>query len=420
MEGSGAVELAEPTELSQGSQSLAQLNTTTDCYEAFLLNLLRVYTQNKIESLSSSDSGGGGTDTSTTDSQSDSHSATEGGSGVFTIDSISPEAIAALSHGQVQTLVTSNSANYDVIHQILAFKQRTEGGGGGDETGEKGEVEKDAATSPLKQLQALQLTPDQLKQIQLQMAELIRTKQIVLPAELSMEQQQQLLQSLILKQIHSQNQHLLAPSTTSTQHSTSTTVTTAVESTAVQPHTLSASPSTATISSPGNPSRVTVGSTLAAMLRGNTQDTNNASTAGGRAVKVEIQPHSNAQGGHETSRTITLQLGSTTVVGHGKGYIGVPCFFSLSLSLCVCVSPRLMVAHRPLLLLLPVPTVPPVSLLAVEDGRKKIPRTRKNQKSQSSVLTISFRSFSVFFFVSQTIISLWCVLLRCLSICPTS
>ena len=303
----GVADVAEPMDSSSaaspGSETLFSLNSTVDCYEAFLLTLLRVYTQNRIDSESTA-AGGSASD----------HSNNTAGS-LFTIDSISPDAISALSPEQVQSLVTSNSMNYDVVHQILAYRQKMEGregGSGGDSAvGEKGEVGEvgegrqgegdgaltDEATSALRQLQALQLTPEQLKQIQEQMAELIRTKQIILPTELSLEQQQQLLQSLILKQVHMQYQQPAA--TTPTQPSP----------TAPSP-TVTKSTGSSTKSPPGR-------GMLAAMLRKDIEKSENQERRGGggaKAVKIEVPPPSNLSAQSRDSNTIPLQLSPNPVV----------------------------------------------------------------------------------------------------------
>lgn len=300
-----------------GSQTLVSLTTSGDCYEAFLLNLLRVYTQNRLD----------GATASTGDQPAPTSGA---GSELYTIDDISPEAINALSQEQVQSLVTSNSTNYDVIHQVLAYRQRTEGGGGGGGgsegvIGEKGvggesvqgsEGEKSSSNetmTALQQLQALQLTPEQLKQIQLQMAELIRTKQIILPTELSVDQQHQLLQSLILKQIHSQHQHLTggtaAAATTPSQPSPAVSSTAGNSSTAV---TSSVSSTTGTTTSAS--SRSMGGSTLAAMLCKDVDKTEATGRDGrGKTVKMEVPPASNLN--TSDSNTIPLELSTNPVVG---------------------------------------------------------------------------------------------------------
>ena len=342
--GAGAETAPEPMEVetahTRGSRTLAALNSTSDCYEAFLLNLLRVYTHNKMEAVTTAvnpDSESATGEPSTTPTEGNPPGPTAA------IDSISPEAISALSHEQVQSLVTSNSANYDVIHQILAHKQKTEGGGGGSE-GERGGGEDKTGGesaeggSTLQQLQALQLTPEQLKQIQAQMEELIRTKQIVLPPDLSVEQQQQLLQSLILKHIHSQllghsatpqpptttPQHTLTPlqqqptSTPPSSHPNTSSSDTpngggsfpkpVLISKATVGSTLAvcSSPSKATVGSTlavcSSPSKATVGSTLAAILCGGPEDQlaglpASGGAGGGRAVKKEVPPPSSVQGG---------------------------------------------------------------------------------------------------------------------------
>ena len=301
-------EQAEPMELgaahTPGSQTLAQLSSTSDCYEAFLLNLLRVYTQNKIDSRANPDSA---SQTSATVSSPTGAN----GSGATVIDSIYPEAINALSHEQVQSLVTSNSTNYDVIHQILAYRQKSEGGGGEEKNGGESGV----GGSTLQQLQALQLTPDQLKQIQLQMEELIRTKQIVLPADLSVEQQQQLLQSLILKHVHSQHQQFLGSPATTQQTAPTATQPSQQPSSTYPPNTSS----TNTIPKTGvsSPSKVTVGNTLAAILRGESQEQAGipgSGGGGGTAAKMEVPPVSSVEGG-SGAKTMGLQLKSNPVVG---------------------------------------------------------------------------------------------------------
>ena len=282
---------------SPGSETLFSLDSSGDCYEAFLLNLLKVYTQNKIDTASAAMS------------SSQPNSAESNPTAVFTVDSISPEAIGALSSEQVQELVTSNSTNCDVIHQVLAYKQRLEGGSGVvTEKGVNGEVGEriqggssgssaDEAMSALQQLQALHLTPEQLKQIQVQMSELIRTKQIVLPTELSVEQQQQLLQSLILKQVHAQHQQQqVAPAPTPTS---------------------TAKPSTSTTTAANSAAG---GGVLAAMLSKDTekQETDGGERRGGKAMKMEVPPpssHSSQSG----DVAVPLQLSPNPVVCfHGR------------------------------------------------------------------------------------------------------
>ena len=284
---------------SPGSETLLSLDSSGDCYEAFLLNLLKVYTQNKIETASG------------TAPSSQPNSAESGPTTVFTVDSISPEAIGALSSEQVQELVTSNSTNCGVIHQILAYKQKLDGGGGAvTEKGVSGDVGErvqgasgdnsaDEAMSALQQLQALHLTPEQLKQIQVQMSELIRTKQIVLPTELSVEQQQQLLQSLILKQVHAQHQQQVAtpPPTTTTPTTTST-----------------AQPSTSTTTATKNASS---GGVLAAMLSKDAekQERDGGGRGAGKAMKMEVPPPSSHSGQSGDVAAVALQLSPNPVVG---------------------------------------------------------------------------------------------------------
>ena len=320
-----------------GSQTLLPLNSSTDCYEAFLLNLLRVYTQNRASR------GGGGGEGDITASGTPSQTPdmmTSGSAEGFPVGSISPEAINSLSQEQVQSLVTSNSMNYDVIHQILAYRQRLDGGGVGgggggapvdgeraaggcvgtgvSSEGETGEEKPaDDATSTLQQLQALQLTPEQLKQIQMQMAELIRTKQIVLPTELSMEQQQQLLQSLILKQVRSQHTQLASPPppVTTTVAASQPTVPMATSPTGTKTPVTQQQSARSTPTTTGGGS----GGTLVAMLRGDAapvekQESGSGSGGrGGKAVKMEVPPPSTQDGGN-TRSSVALQLSPNPVV----------------------------------------------------------------------------------------------------------
>lgn len=299
---------------SPGSQTLIKLDTSTDCYEAFLLNLLKVYTQNKSNTSSEGDN------TTTDISQTPRATTTSISEGaVFTIDSISPEAINALSQEQVQSLVTSNSMTYDVIHQILAHRQKIGGGEGvvgmGAEVGTGEEKRTEENMSALQQLQALQLTPEQLKQIQLQMAELIRTKQIILPTELSLEQQQQLLQSLILKQVHSQHQQLITPTPATVQSvDTSSSIVT----------TNSSTKTTSTEGGGGSSGN----STLVAMLRGGSDSTEvnqeSDSSRGEKTVKLGVPPPSNFTAQSGDAGSIALQLSPNPVVSQLYNYAHQP------------------------------------------------------------------------------------------------
>ncbi len=144
---------------------------------------------------------------------------------------ISGEALDTLSPQQITALITSNSVNYEVIQQILA-QQKVRGKEGArlqSPIQEQNraltlnlseEPQGDAATgssplcSPLltplapdagQQLQQLvQITPQQLKLLQTQVNELLLSQHVTLPSDLSPEQQQQLIQTLLLRQLQVQ------------------------------------------------------------------------------------------------------------------------------------------------------------------------------------------------------------------------
>ena len=93
---------------------------------------------------------------------------------------ISPEALKTLSADQVQTLVTSNSVNYDVIQQIMAQKQH-QSSPGSEGTGESptkedaamatAESENQAGEPSSSQPPVVHITPEQLKQLQIQVGD---------------------------------------------------------------------------------------------------------------------------------------------------------------------------------------------------------------------------------------------------------
>ena len=179
---------------SSGSPSLTNLDEGRDTFETFLLCLLRVFTRLQRDS----------SNVATPDPIPISHTGIGNGNGDETVD-ISPEALNTLSSGQINSLVTSNSVNYDVIQQIL-LKQRqqvrslpvaTEMTESCESSG-SGEVEMNSSS----QAQSLQITPEQLKHVQAQIHDLIRSQQIALPPDLTEEQKQQLIRTLLLRQLH--------------------------------------------------------------------------------------------------------------------------------------------------------------------------------------------------------------------------
>lgn len=147
---------------------------------------------------------------------------------------ISGQALDTLSPEQIKALITSNSVNYEVIQQILAEQKgrpaiasaariRREGSGGSGQSDQvtlldesQGNLSK--SPSPLhspsslptindtnQQLQQLiQITPHQLQALQSQVNNLLQSQRVTLPTDLSPEQQQQLIQTLLLRQLHLQ------------------------------------------------------------------------------------------------------------------------------------------------------------------------------------------------------------------------
>ena len=185
------------------SPTLTSLDRTQDNFEALLLLLLQAYTSQNQASLTST----------------------------FLGDlSISGDALDTLSYEQISALITSNSVNYEVIQQILAQqKSRPREGlgksslrislaGNQCQNGTENTLEdlrRDSSKSPTlmspmnaesnQQLQQLiHITPQQLQLLQSQVNELLKSQHITLPPDLSPEQQQQLIQTLLLRQLHLQ------------------------------------------------------------------------------------------------------------------------------------------------------------------------------------------------------------------------
>lgn len=177
-----------------GCPSLTSLDENQDTFETFLLCLLHAFTRNQREE----------------EAGSRVELNVSLGSGFL---EISPSALSSLSPEQVQTLLTSNSVNYDAVQQIMAQKQHHhQQRGRNDPQGEPQEPTSSSSSdmaaqngSPvLQQVLGMQFTQEQLKQIQIQVNELLRSQHVSLPPDLTPEQQQQLIQTLIWKQIHMQ------------------------------------------------------------------------------------------------------------------------------------------------------------------------------------------------------------------------
>jgi len=117
-----------------------------------------------------------------------------------------------LSQEQLKLLITSNSVNYEVIQQILAQQKRRSRTPSLDPEPRDGSKSPTPVRSPVplpsimdtnQQLQQLvQITPEQLQILQSQVNELLKSQHVSLPPDLTPEQQQQLIQTLLLRQLH--------------------------------------------------------------------------------------------------------------------------------------------------------------------------------------------------------------------------
>ena len=223
--------------------SVTRLDSSVDTFETCLIHLLQAYTANQR-----------GSPVSPTSSDSTPLSLVSGGGGggAFPSFDISPESLNSLSSEQVSTLVTSNSVNYEVIQQIMAQKQGYHGipnrvgganngnGGGGDDIGgseQSSRQQTPDVASPrpvggeggvasgngsfssdssdmqnfqqmLSKTSLLQITPEHLQLLQQQVSDLLRSRQVSLPADMTSHQQQMLIQSVLLKQLHLQQEQL--------------------------------------------------------------------------------------------------------------------------------------------------------------------------------------------------------------------
>lgn len=211
------MEVSTPTHQSaetpgETSPTLTPLDKDLDNFESLLLQLLQAYTL-------------------------ENHPGTSALLGQTTM--ISGKALETLSPEQVTALVTSNSVNYEVIQQILAQQKirpsAREGSSGPGSPQQQldqnrglslelllgnNTTQKDLSKSPMmpidssslssiastnQQLQQLiQITPQQLQVLQSQVNDLLQSQHISLPPDLSPEQQQQLIQTLLLRQLHLQ------------------------------------------------------------------------------------------------------------------------------------------------------------------------------------------------------------------------
>ena len=159
---------------------LTSLNQEQDTFETVLLQLLQTFTHHQRLSIT----------------QNETIKPPQNGISPGGVD-ISAEALSTLSPEQVMALVTSNSVNYEVIQQIRAQKQGLK-----HDIGEKvPEAAKPDASGDINQ-QLLQVTPEQLVNLQSQITELLSQQKVNIPAELSPEQQLEFIQSLLVQQLN--------------------------------------------------------------------------------------------------------------------------------------------------------------------------------------------------------------------------
>ena len=208
---------------------MTRLDTSKDNFETCLIQLLQAYTVNQRGSTSPT-------------SKDSTPQPVSGEQSPPSFD-ISPESLTALSPEQVSTLVTSNSVNYEVIQQIMAQKHgyhgipsRTGGAfgvggpvGGGNNGGfldnSSGQLsqQEGVASKPggggvgvsaallessgqidLPKNSVVQITTEHLHLLQQQVNDLLRSKQVALPSDMTSQQQQMLIQSVLLKQLQLQ------------------------------------------------------------------------------------------------------------------------------------------------------------------------------------------------------------------------
>ena len=172
-----------------GSPSLAPLDEYQDTFETFLLLLLKSFTSQQCKD-----------------------SAIMPGDHI----EISAEALDTLSSEQVQILTTSSSVTYDAINQIRQRQHAHESSPSKQEkmSSEPPDSNTPVASSPtedlstaksqLQQIQSNQIAPEQLKQLELEVTKLLQSQKVVLPTDITPEQQQEVIQALLLRQLRLQ------------------------------------------------------------------------------------------------------------------------------------------------------------------------------------------------------------------------
>lgn len=216
------------------SPSLTSLDESKDTFETFLLHLLQAFTSHQQSSDPTLQSESGSETQENT---------TQNNIGLikFSNSNISTESLNSLSSEQVSMLITSNSVNYEVIQQILAQKQKQanssltnasvgqnhtnqspppleeakNSGSPPDQTPQEQKTEKSSPSTETEQQpasagtstqttdqQQIQVTPEQLQILQERVSELLRQQDISLPADMPIEQQHSLIQTLLIRQMH--------------------------------------------------------------------------------------------------------------------------------------------------------------------------------------------------------------------------
>lgn len=219
-DGSEAMDMDQSTPVlvsTDKHSDLTKLNDVQDTFETILLLLLQTFTsyQRKV----SPDCADVLTDV---DMSNNSPMADIGKAPPVKLD-ISTEALNSLSSEQVMALITSNSVNYEVIQQIIARKQKRGGDSEMDVDGGKSEEsprhnngksifkvsdKTDNSSSVPSSLlpdigqQLLQVTPEQLQQLQGHITELLRQQKVTLPSDLPTERLLELIQSLLVQQLN--------------------------------------------------------------------------------------------------------------------------------------------------------------------------------------------------------------------------
>lgn len=156
---------------------LTLLSQEQDTFETILLQLLQTFTNSQCQSKVDSN-------------LKENSSVPPDGVRPLSVN-ISAEALSTLSPEQVMALVTSNSVNYEVIQQIRTQKNK-----------QKLAKAPDSQTDGSINQQLLQVTPEQLMQLNSQFTELLSQQKVNIPSDLSPDEQLKFIQSLLVQQLN--------------------------------------------------------------------------------------------------------------------------------------------------------------------------------------------------------------------------